>query len=189
MGVNFESRSIPGKNRAICDVMQVNRRHTASKDERMSTSAEQVEIFTDGACSGNPGPGGWGAILRRGETEEELFGFSPHTTNNRMELIAVVEALAKLDEPCEIVIYTDSRYLKDGITSWIKTWKRNGWKTSNREPVKNRDLWEAIDSAAGKHHIEWKWVRGHVGHPENERCDELARDAIRHASSRRKSGS
>lgn len=151
-----------------------------------SVEAEQVEIFTDGACSGNPGPGGWGVVLRQGEVETELSGFEARTTNNRMELTAVVEALRKLDDStCKIVITTDSLYLKDGITTWIKNWKRNGWKTSGREPVKNRDLWEAIDSAARQHQIEWRWVRGHRGHPENERCDELARDAIRRASSAR----
>lgn len=151
-----------------------------------SVEPEQVEIFTDGACSGNPGPGGWGVVLRQGELETELSGFEARTTNNRMELTAVVEALRKLDEAsCKIVITTDSLYLRDGITSWIKNWKRNGWRTSSREPVKNRDLWEAIDSAARQHQIEWRWVRGHQGHPENERCDELARDAIRRASSPR----
>ena len=141
-----------------------------------------MEIFTDGACSGNPGPGGWGAIVRLGENERELSGGEAMTTNNRMELTAVVEALRLLEDPCEIVIYTDSRYLKDGITSWIKTWKRNGWKTSTRTPVKNRDLWEAIDTAAARHRIEWRWIRGHMGHPENERCDALAREAIRQLS-------
>ncbi|MCE5243064.1 MAG: ribonuclease HI [Desulfobacteraceae bacterium] len=151
-----------------------------------SVESEPVEIFTDGACSGNPGPGGWGVVLRQGELETELSGFEARTTNNRMELTAVVEALRKLDDTaCKIVITTDSRYLKDGITTWIKTWKRNGWRTSSREPVKNRDLWEAIDSAARQHQIEWRWVRGHRGHPENERCDELARDAIRRVSSSR----
>ncbi|MEN6484256.1 MAG: ribonuclease HI [Syntrophobacteraceae bacterium] len=151
-----------------------------------SVESEPVEIFTDGACSGNPGPGGWGVVLRQGELETELSGFEARTTNNRMELTAVVEALRKLDDTaCKIVITTDSRYLKDGITTWIKTWKRNGWRTSSREPVKNRDLWEAIDSAAWQHQIEWRWVRGHRGHPENERCDELARDAIRRVSSSR----
>lgn len=140
---------------------------------------KRVEIFTDGACSGNPGPGGWGALLRFKGVEKELSGYAPSTTNNRMELTAVVEALRALKEPCHVVLYTDSMYLRDGITSWIVKWKKNGWKTSSRQPVKNKDLWEALDEAAQRHSIEWKWIKGHVGHPENERCDQLARDAIR----------
>lgn len=138
-----------------------------------------VEIFTDGACSGNPGPGGWGALLRFKSVEKELSGYDPATTNNRMELTAVVEALRALKEPCRVVLYTDSMYLRDGITSWISKWKKNGWKTSGKQPVKNRDLWESLDQAAKVHSIEWKWIKGHAGHPENERCDQLARDAIR----------
>ena len=139
---------------------------------------KRVEMFTDGACSGNPGPGGWGAILRYKTAEKELSGYSPATTNNRMELTAVVEGLRAIKEPCHITIYTDSRYLKEGITSWIHKWKQNGWKTSTKTPVKNQDLWEALDAAARKHTIEWRWIRGHAGHPENERADRLARDAI-----------
>ena len=139
----------------------------------------RVEVFTDGACSGNPGPGGWGSILRYKTVEKELSGYAPQTTNNRMELTAVVEALKALRESCEVVLYTDSRYLKDGITSWIKGWKRNGWKTASKEPVKNKDLWEALDEATQRHKIEWNWIKGHAGHAENERCDQLARDAIR----------
>ena len=142
-----------------------------------------IEIFTDGACSGNPGPGGWGAILRYKEHEKELFGYSSQTTNNRMELTAVVEALRAIKEPCHVILYTDSRYLKDGITGWIHKWKRNNWKTSTKEPVKNKDLWEALDEAAQRHDIEWHWVKGHAGHPENERCDQLARKAIQQRSS------
>jgi ribonuclease HI len=138
-----------------------------------------VEIFSDGACSGNPGPGGWGAILRYKATERELSGYAPMTTNNRMEMMAVVEALRVLKQPCEVTITTDSQYLKDGITKWIHKWKRNGWLTASKEPVKNKDLWETLDAAVQKHHVEWCWVRGHQGHPENERCDELARTAIR----------
>jgi ribonuclease HI len=138
----------------------------------------QVEIYTDGACSPNPGPGGWGAILRYGEVEKELSGYVPGTTNNRMELTAVVEALRALKRPCRVTIYTDSRYLKDGITSWIHKWRRNGWKTSTGQPVKNRDLWMALDESSRRHQVQWNWVRGHAGHPENERCDELARLAI-----------
>lgn len=137
-----------------------------------------VEIFTDGACSGNPGPGGWGAILRHKGVEKELSGGIRQTTNNRMELTAVVEALRALKEPCQVDLYTDSKYLKDGITSWIRNWKRNGWKTSAKQPVKNQDLWEALDEVVQKHQIEWHWIKGHAGHRENERCDELARTAI-----------
>ncbi|NTU48748.1 MAG: ribonuclease HI [Syntrophobacteraceae bacterium] len=139
---------------------------------------KSVEIFTDGACRGNPGPGGWGAILRYKTVERELSGSDPHTTNNRMELMAVIEALRALKEPCSVNLYTDSQYLKNGITSWIHAWKRNGWKTSTKEPVKNRDLWEELDGLSQKHQIRWNWVPGHQGHPENERCDVLARSAI-----------
>jgi ribonuclease HI len=139
---------------------------------------KSVEVFTDGACLGNPGPGGWGAILRYQTTEKEISGYSPDTTNNRMELTAVVEALSALKEKCRVTVYTDSRYLRDGITSWIQRWKRNGWKTAAKTAVKNQDLWEALDRICQKHQIEWRWVKGHAGHPENERADELARDAI-----------
>jgi ribonuclease HI len=140
---------------------------------------EEVEIFTDGACSPNPGPGGWGAILRYGKIEKELSGFAPRTTNNRMELTAVVGALRAIKRPCHLTIHTDSQYLKNGITSWIHLWKRNGWKTSAGTPVKNKDLWVALDQESQRHAIEWNWVKGHAGHPENERCDQLARSAIR----------
>lgn len=139
----------------------------------------QVEIFTDGACSGNPGPGGWGAILRYGETERELSGGEADTTNNRMELTAAIEALNALKRPCDIVLTTDSTYVKDGITSWIDGWKKRGWKNSQKKPVKNEDLWKALDEARNRHTaVEWKWVKGHAGHAENERCDELARQAM-----------
>lgn len=137
-----------------------------------------VEIFTDGACSGNPGPGGWGAILRYGDTEKELSGGEQETTNNRMELTAAIEALNALKRPCEIVLTTDSTYVKDGITSWIDSWKKRGWKNSQKKPVKNEDLWKALDEARSRHKVEWKWVKGHAGHAENERCDELARNAM-----------
>lgn len=143
---------------------------------------KSVEVFTDGACLGNPGPGGWGAILRYQTTEKELSGYSPDTTNNRMELTAVVEALRALKERCRVTVYTDSRYLRDGITSWIQRWKRNGWKTAAKTAVKNQDLWEALDRICQKHQVEWRWVKGHAGHPENERADELAREAIRNRS-------
>ena len=137
-----------------------------------------VEIFTDGACSGNPGPGGWGAILRFGEAEKELSGGAPETTNNRMELTAAIEALEALKRPVTVALYTDSTYLKDGITKWIKAWRRNGWKTAAKKPVKNVDLWQRLEAAMEPHEIDWHWVRGHAGHPENERADALARSEI-----------
>ena len=138
-----------------------------------------VEIFTDGACSGNPGPGGWGAILRYGSSEKELSGGEPETTNNRMEMLAAIHALEALTRPMTVALYTDSNYLRDGITKWIHQWKANGWRTAARKPVKNQDLWERLDIAMKRHRVEWHWVRGHDGHPENERADKLARDAVR----------
>lgn len=137
-----------------------------------------VEIFTDGACKGNPGPGGWGALLRFGEEEIELFGGEPNTTNNRMELTAVIEALAALKHRCEVTIHTDSQYVQKGITEWIHNWKVRGWKTAGKDPVKNADLWRRLDALASKHRIHWKWVRGHSGHPENERADVLANRGV-----------
>jgi ribonuclease HI len=140
---------------------------------------KRVEIFTDGACSGNPGPGGWGVVLRYGDTEKELSGGEPATTNNRMELMAAIMGLESLRRPCLVKLSTDSTYVKDGITRWIADWKRRGWKTADKKPVKNVDLWQRLEAAAAQHEIEWEWVRGHAGHPENERADRLARDAIR----------
>lgn len=137
-----------------------------------------VIIYTDGACSGNPGPGGWGAILEWNGRKRELYGGEPETTNNRMELTAAIEALNALKEPCIVELYTDSIYVRDGISSWIRNWKANGWKTSAKKPVKNADLWQALDNAEGRHKITWHWVKGHAGHPENERADELARKGI-----------
>jgi len=134
-----------------------------------------VDIYTDGACSGNPGPGGWAAVLRYKLNEKELSGFEKETTNNRMEMKAVIGALRMLKEPCRVRVHSDSRYLRDGITLWIDGWKRNGWMTKGKQPVKNRDLWETLDDFASKHQIQWIWVEGHSGHPENERCDQLAR--------------
>jgi len=137
-----------------------------------------VDIYTDGACSGNPGPGGWGAVLRwRGE-EKELSGGEAATTNNRMELMAAIQALESLRRPATARIHTDSQYLRDGITRWISKWKVNGWRTAARKPVKNDDLWRRLDAAAARHRVEWHWIRGHAGHPENERADALARAAI-----------
>lgn len=139
---------------------------------------KRVEIFTDGACSGNPGAGGWGAILRYNQIEKELSGGEADTTNNRMELTAVISALSALKEPCNITLYTDSRYVMDGIEKWIQNWKQNGWKTANKKSaVKNVELWQKLDELQAKHQIRWVWVKGHDGHPENERCDTLARKA------------
>ena len=136
----------------------------------------RIEIFTDGACSGNPGPGGWGAILRYKDTEKELSGGSPETTNNRMELTAVIEALKALKTSCIITLYTDSRYVMDGVNQWLPNWKQNNWRTSNKKSnVKNVDLWQELDALLPQHQIMWVWVKGHNGHPENERVDKLAR--------------
>jgi ribonuclease HI len=137
-----------------------------------------IEIFTDGACSGNPGPGGWAAILRTAGREREISGGEEATTNNRMELMAVIRALEALKRPSAIRLHTDSRYVMDGASKWMKNWKANGWKTADRKPVKNEELWRALDAAMAEHKISWKWVAGHSGHPENERVDALARAAI-----------
>jgi len=134
-----------------------------------------VEIFTDGACSGNPGPGGWGALLRFGDQEKELCGGESETTNNRMELMAAIESLSALTRPCTVHLTTDSVYVKDGITKWIHGWRKNGWRTANKKPVKNADLWQALEEALTEHQVNWFWVKGHNGHAENERADELAR--------------
>jgi len=134
----------------------------------------EIEIFTDGACRGNPGPGGWGAVLRYGTVEKELYGGENETTNNRMELTAVIKALEALKRHSRVRIVTDSQYVKNGITQWIKNWKLNGWRTANRKPVKNAELWRELDELVGHHEVEWAWVKGHSGHPENERADALA---------------
>ncbi|MBX9814487.1 MAG: ribonuclease HI [Proteobacteria bacterium SG_bin5] len=150
----------------------------------MTGDLPQVEIFTDGACKGNPGPGGWGVLLRMGAHEKELSGGEPLTTNNRMELTAALEGLKALNRPCRVTLFTDSRYVMDGLTKWIHGWRKNGWKTADKKPVKNADLWQALLAAAAPHRIEWRWVKGHAGHPENERVDRLASDAAtaaRHA--------
>lgn len=140
--------------------------------------SEVVDIYSDGACSGNPGPGGWGAILRYGEREKEIFGGEARTTNNRMELLAVVEALKALNRPMSVRVHTDSQYVQKGISEWIHGWKRNGWQTASRTPVKNADLWQMLDALAGQHRIEWLWVPGHAGHVENERADALAKQGV-----------
>lgn len=135
---------------------------------------KDVTIYTDGACSGNPGPGGWGALLIYGDTQKEIMEGAFETTNNRMELTAAIEALNILKEPCLVTLHTDSTYVKDGITQWIENWKKNGWRTASKKPVKNADLWQALDGAVSRHQISWKWVKGHNGDPGNERADELA---------------
>lgn len=137
-----------------------------------------IKIFTDGACRGNPGPGGWGALLRSGEHEKELWGGESHTTNNRMEMTAVIKSLEALKKPSDVILTTDSQYVRKGITEWIQGWKRRGWKTASKQPVKNVDLWKEIDALAEKHTVEWRWVKGHSGHAENERVDELANRGI-----------
>jgi len=138
------------------------------------TELPEVEIFTDGACKGNPGPGGWGAILRSNGKERELSGGEAPTTNNRMELMAAIEALKALKQPCRVQLWTDSVYVRDGITKWIHGWRRNGWRTAEKKPVKNAELWQALLEATAPHRIDWHWVKGHAGHPENERADQLA---------------
>jgi ribonuclease HI len=144
----------------------------------MTGTPKIVDIFTDGACSGNPGPGGWGALLRYDSVEKELYGGESATTNNRMELMAAIVALETLKRPVKARIHTDSSYLKDGITKWIHDWKRRNWRTADKKPVKNVDLWQRLEAALERHDVEWLWVRGHAGHPENERADALARQAI-----------
>jgi ribonuclease HI len=145
---------------------------------RSTSTAEVVRIYTDGACKGNPGPGGWGALLKAGAGERELFGGEPDTTNNRMELTAVIRALESLKPPCEVAVYTDSQYVQKGISEWLPDWKRRGWRTADKKPVKNVDLWQALDRLAGMHRVAWHWVRGHAGHPENERADALANRGV-----------
>ncbi len=146
-------------------------------------SATRVEIWTDGACKGNPGPGGWGALLRYGDHERELYGGEAATTNNRMELTAVIEALGSLKRRCQVVLHTDSQYVQLGITEWLPNWIRRGWKTAERKPVKNADLWQLLQAAAARHDIDWRWVKGHAGHDGNERADELANRGVESISS------
>jgi ribonuclease HI len=138
----------------------------------------KVWIYTDGACRGNPGPGGWGALLRYGEHEKEIYGAEAETTNNRMELMAAIRALESLSRPCEVTVVTDSQYLRKGITEWLPQWKRRGWKTADKQPVKNQDLWERLERAIHTHQVQWDWIKGHSGHPDNERADQLANRAI-----------
>ncbi len=150
----------------------------------MTSRRPEVRIFTDGACSGNPGPGGWGAILMSGVHRKELSGAERETTNNRMEMMAAIEALEALKRPSKVDLTTDSAYLRNGITQWIHGWKRNGWKTADKKPVKNADLWQRLETATHRHNVTWHWVKGHAGHPENERADELARLAIKDLNGR-----
>lgn len=146
----------------------------------MTDEDDAIKIYTDGACSGNPGPGGWGAVLIKDHHRKEINGGAAETTNNRMELQAAIEALQALKyEPSNVILYTDSNYVKGGITGWLKNWKRNGWKTADKKPVKNEDLWRALYEIETRHNVTWRWVKGHAGHPENERADELARQGIK----------
>jgi ribonuclease HI len=154
-------------------------RATMASNKRTAVGPPHVTIHTDGACSGNPGPGGWGAILTFKDQEKELKGGEPQTTNNRMELMAAIAALEALKRPCAVDLYTDSQYVRGGITDWINGWKRNGWRTASKQPVRNVDLWQRLDAALKPHQVRWHWVRGHAGHAMNERADELAREAIR----------
>jgi ribonuclease HI len=149
-----------------------------SSDKEPDFSEGTVELFTDGACSGNPGPGGWGVIIRWGNHEKELCGGENETTNNRMELMAAIQGLESLTRGVNATLYTDSKYVKDGITQWINNWKRNGWRTAAKKPVKNVDLWKRLDEALVRHRVDWQWVKGHAGHVENERADELARQGL-----------
>ena len=143
-----------------------------------SDATKSVRLYTDGSCHGNPGPGGWAAILEYGPKSRELFGNAPQTTNNRMEMMAVIEGLRALREPCQVEVWTDSRYIVDGMTSWLAGWKARSWKTASRQPVKNEDLWRELDTESQRHEVSWNWVKGHAGHEQNERCDRLANDAI-----------
>ena len=164
------------------------------QDPQASTTAAdldtpcEVHIYADGACRGNPGPGGWGAFLQAGNAEKELWGGETDTTNNRMELTAVIRALEALKRPAKVLVHTDSQYVQKGISAWIHNWKRNGWKTAAKTPVKNRDLWTRLDGLLAKHQVKFQWVRGHAGHPENERCDELARAAAQSGTLARDEG-
>lgn len=149
-----------------------------NREADLVSNAHPVEIFTDGACRGNPGAGGWGALLRYKGQERELYGYQAHTTNNQMELMAAIQALETLTRPCHVILTTDSQYVRQGITEWLAGWKRKGWKTAAGKPVKNQELWQRLDAAGARHHIDWRWVKGHSGHRDNERVDQLANKAI-----------
>ncbi|NGM89074.1 ribonuclease HI [Parapusillimonas sp. SGNA-6] len=150
-------------------------------EQRSATNTSQVEIWTDGACKGNPGMGGWGALLRQGPHEKALYGGEPDTTNNRMELMAVIQALKALKRRCDVVVHTDSQYVQKGMNEWLANWKRRGWRTADKKPVKNADLWQELDALVQEHTLTWRWVRGHAGDPGNERADELANMGVAHA--------
>ena len=152
---------------------------------KVDKMTDKVEIYADGACKGNPGTGGWGALLKCGETEKEIFGGERDTTNNRMELRAVIEALASLTRACDVVVHTDSAYVQKGISEWIHGWKRNGWRTADKKPVKNEDLWRELDALARQHKVDWRWIKGHAGHAGNERADALANKGAAAAGARR----
>ena len=151
---------------------------TENKNNPKHVHAKRVEIFTDGACRGNPGPGGWGAVLRYGDYEKDLYGYQANTTNNQMEMMAAIEGLQALTRPSKVILTTDSNYLRQGITQWIHGWKKRNWRTASKQPVKNKELWQQLDKIASQHDIEWKWVKGHSGHVDNERADELANRGI-----------
>ena len=153
-----------------------------------SDATKSVRLYTDGSCHGNPGRGGWGAILEYGPKSRELFGNDPQTTNNRMEMMAVIEGLRALRESCQVEVWTDSRYIVDGMTSWLAGWKARSWKTASRQPVKNEDLWRELDTESQRHEVSWNWVKGHAGHEQNERCDRLANDAIAEIEERSSKG-
>ncbi len=154
-------------------------RHVLRQIEKKKDNMDKkIYIYTDGACKGNPGPGGWGALMVYNSTEKEFYGGEQHTTNNRMEMTAAIKALSQLTRPCDVVLTTDSQYLRQGITQWIANWKKRGWKTAAKQPVKNKDLWQQLDELEQKHSISWNWVKGHSGHSENERADELANKGI-----------
>ena len=144
----------------------------------MTKNEKMVEVYTDGACRGNPGAGGWGVLLRYGDKEKELYGYEENSTNNKMELMAAIQGLEALKRPCNVILTTDSQYVRQGITQWIHNWKKKNWQTAQKKPVKNKELWQRLDAAAKKHEVQWKWVKGHSGHEENERVDELANRAI-----------
>lgn len=149
-----------------------------AESQRKPQTRPRVQIITDGACKGNPGPGGWGALMRHGPHEKELFGGEELTTNNRMELMAVIQGLEALTKPCQVEIVVDSRYVKQGVSSWMPRWKKNGWKTADKKPVKNKDLWQRLDKARQGHDLSWRWVKGHSGNPDNERADQLANRGV-----------
>jgi ribonuclease HI len=151
---------------------------TIGQDKSQQQASKSVEIFTDGACRGNPGPGGWGVLLRYGKHEKKLYGYQAEATNNQMELMAAIQGLESLKRQSDVVLTTDSQYVRQGITKWVKNWKRNHWKTASKKPVKNKELWQRLDEAASKHHVQWNWVKGHSGHRENEMVDALANRAI-----------